>query len=205
MIGISQIVLSSIGGAIFTISINEIIKSANKRNDLRNQKNILIAFLDEIVIKYLNINLEQYKELLSDLGDDEKLFAQRKFTLSPMLNKNIFDFFERKDLIKIFNYCKKNSIVKVYHNFYEIEFLKNKSPFILLDNFKRETEDHYEVHKLRGEEFEEHLLYCANYKKDKQHFKDEMEINVQQIKSLIESFEEIKKELLNIEELTSDY
>lgn len=200
--GIENIFLSSVGGSALTIIINESIKYYKRRENLRKQKEIFIAFIDRIIIKYLEINIKQYKSLKSEVDNDWSLFEIRKMEESPMLNKNIFDFFEREDLIKIFSYCKKNSIVQVYHNFYEIDFLQGNSPSVLLNNFTDSIYNHVEQQK--GEDFYKHIENCVFYNNEKNRFKQQLNMYIQHAENLKKSFLEVKEELLEIEDLKID-
>ena len=200
--GIENIIFSSIGGSALTILINEFIKYYKRRENLRKQKEIFIAFIDNIIIKYLEININQYKSLKSEVDNDWSLFENRLMDESPMLNKNIFDFFEREDLIKIFSYCKKNSIVQVYHNFYEIDFLQDNSPSILLNNYKAAVYKHIDEHK--EEDFYKHIKNCPFYSNEKYIFTQQLHMYIQHAENLKKSFSEVKEELLEIEDLKID-
>lgn len=199
---IDDIIFSSIGGSVLTIFINESIKYYKRRENLRKQKEIFIAFIDNIIIKYLELNIKQYKSLKSEVDNDWSLFENRLMDESPMLNKNIFDFFEREDLIKIFSYCKKNSIVEVYHNFYEIDFLQGNSPSILLNNYKVAVYKHIDEHK--EEDFYEHIKNCPFYSNEKYIFTQQLDMNIKHAENLKISFSQVKEELLEIEDLKID-
>lgn len=203
MIGIEKLILSSIGGSIITIFINGCIKRFEKRENLKKQKKIFIQFIDNIIIKYLEKHVVEYNQILEEING-ENLFESRVMSVSPMLNKNIFDFFEKSDLIKIFSYCKKNSLVEVYHNFYEIEFLKANTPLIVLDVYLKKLDDHFGAHKIKNETFKDHIKWCAYYKQQSDDFILEVKMQRNHMIKLIESFNQIKNELQNIEELSDD-
>lgn len=200
--GFENIIISSIGGSVLTIIINEFIKYYKRRENLRKQKEIFIAFIDNIIIKYLEVNIKQYKSLKSEVDNDWSLFENRLMDESPMLNKNIFDFFEREDLIKIFSYCKKNSIVEVYHNFYEIDFLQGNSPSILLNDYKAAVYKHVDEHK--EEDFYNHIKNCPIYSNEKYSFKQQLDMYIKHAENLKISFLQVKEELLEIEDLKID-
>ena len=192
-------------GAAITFLITNFGKWVEKRNDLKKQNKIFIKFIDDIVIKYLTMYVEQYEKILEDIDKDE-LFDSRVMTTSPMLNKGIFDFFEKSDLIKIFAHCKKNSLVDVYHNFYEIDFLQKKSPFCILNKYIKKILAHFEKHKSENETLEQHKVWCGFYDQQRGIFTQEIEIQKKHSETLIESFKQIKAELESIDELNyEDY
>lgn len=199
MIGFEKLIYS-IGGSIITLLITSLIKQIEKRENLKKQTKIFIQFIDEIVLKYLEISITQYNELLNDINKEE-LFHPRVMTQSPMLNKGIFDFFDKSDLIKILSYCKQNSLVDVYHNFYEIDFLQMNSPSNILDIYLTKILNHYEERKKENETLQEHNLSCQYFKQQKQNFKEELIMQRDHCKNLIESFLQIKSELKSIDEL----
>lgn len=199
MIGIDKLIYS-IGGSIITLLITSLIKQIEKRENLKKQTKIFIQFIDEIILKYLLISIAQYNDLLNDINN-EKLFDARVMTQSPMLNKGIFDFFDKSDLIKILSYCKQNSLVDVYHNFYEIDFLQANSPSNILDTYLSKILNHYEEHKKENETLHEHNSTCQYFKQQKQNFKEEIIMQRDHSKNLIKSFLEIKSELKSIDEL----
>ncbi len=204
MIGIKQIILSSIGGASFTILLNSFIKYYEKIQDLKKKKSTLVKFIDDIIINYLKINIEQYDSILNDLNDDKKLFSTRKVTYSPMLNKGIFDFFSKEDLLKIFSYCKEVSLVDVYHYFYEIEFNQKNSAIEIFKDFKLEISKHFDIKKTIGENFLKHIENCSFYENKKMDLKRDLEIQKEHSKTLIQNFSLVREELNNIEELSNE-
>ena len=203
MVGIDKLILSSIGGSIVTIIINSFIKRHEKQENLKKQTKIFIQFVDNIIIRYLTIFVNEYNKIIEEI-DSDKLFEVRIMTESPMLNKNIFDFFEKTDLIKIFSYCKKNSLVEVYHNFHEIEFLQKNTPLIMLRAYTTEILDHYEKHKRENETLDDHKTWCEFYKQQKNHLIEDVKIQKTHMETLIESFNQIKNELIQIDELNDD-
>lgn len=203
MIGYEQILLSSIGGSVLTLSINELIKSYNQTKKLKRTSKVFIQFIDEIVIKYLNKNIQGYNELLN-INNNEEYFQTRTITLSPMLNKEIFGFFEKDDLVKLASEFKQKSIVDIYHAFYEIDFLQENSPWKIIEKFHLKIERHFTEHKKDGENFFEHLDWCQNYSSSKFDLIAELKIQKKHCEILISDFEDIKKEILQIDYLEDE-
>lgn len=201
MIGIEKL-LYSVGGSIITLVITGIVKLYEKQQNIKKQTKILIQFIDNIIIKYLKVSQEEYGKILEDI-DDDKLFDSRVMTKSPMLNKQIFDFFEKKDLMKMFNYCQDNSVVDLYHNFHEIDFLQQYSPYVLLKKYTTEILDHFDGNECKTDTFETRQN-CIFYQQKKEIFIREVEMQRSHTENLIKSFNQIKFELLNIEELNED-
>ena len=198
MIGLDKILLSSIGGSFITILINELIKSYNRKKKIKKTGKVLIQFIDQIIIKYLETNLLGYDSLLA-IKDDEKYYESRRITMSPMLNKNIFDFFDKDDLILLSNSFQKKTITDLYHSFYEIDFLQENSYWKLIKDFLEETQNHFETHKEENEDFFEHIKWCENYKDAKSIFISRMQIQREHTQKLIDEFKEIKKEISEID------
>ncbi|GEP52709.1 hypothetical protein FNO01nite_33810 [Flavobacterium noncentrifugens] len=195
MIGYEQILLSSIGGSAMTLFINELIKSYNKTQKLKRSSEIFVQFIDDIIIKYLKKNILGYDDLLN-VKSDEEYFKSRNVTLSPMLNKNIFDFFEKEDLIKISSEFKQKTIVDIYHAFYEIDFLQEHSHWRIIEKFRLKMKNHYEKHKKDNESFLEHIEWCQNFQGAKSDLVSELKMQKKHCEVLIKDFEIIKKEIL---------
>ena len=196
-------ILFLVFGAIVTLLVTNFSKWIEKQNHLKKQTEIFLEFVDNIILKYLNIYIAQYDKLLEDIDKDE-FFDSRLMTTSPMLNKGIFDFFEKSDLTKIFDHCKQNSLVDVYHNFYEIDFMQSNSPLLLLDKYRKTILDHFEEDKLHDETLEEHKVYCPFYKQQRELFIQEIKMYKKHSENLIESFTKVKTELKSIDELNND-
>lgn len=195
MIGYEQILLSSIGGSAMTLLINGLIKSYNRTQKLKRTSKILIQFIDDIIIKYLNTNIQGYADLLK-IKNNEEYFQDINVILSPMLNRNIFDFFEKDDLIKISSEFKQKSIVDIYHAFYEIDFLQENVHWKLIENFQQKMQNHYEKHKKDNETFIEHNERCQNFQSAKSSLISELKMQKKHCELLIKDFEIIKKEIL---------
>jgi len=195
MIGYEQILLSSIGGSAMTLFINGFIKSYNRTQKLKRTSKIFIQFIDEIIIKYLNKNIQGYIEILN-METDEEYFQARTVTLSPMLNKNIFDFFEKEDLIKISSEFKDKSIVDIYHAFYEIDFLQENSHWNIMNDFHSKLNKHYDKHKKENESLFDHIIWCQYYQRSKLELRQELEMQKLHCEELIKDFEIIKREIL---------
>lgn len=204
MIGLKAIFLSSVGGASLTLIVNGLIKQYDKLRNLQKQKKVFVEFIDKIILRYLKTNINQYQAFLDDIDEDEKIYGPRSVTHSPMLNRTIFDFFEKSDLIKIFNYSKNYSIADIYHLFYEIEFLQKKSPIVLLVELKSKMGKHYDEHKKGNEDFLDHVSWCQVARESKEHLKSELTTQKKHSEELLQTFENIKLELNSIEELNSD-
>jgi hypothetical protein len=134
MIGFEQLLLSSIGGATITILINRLIQFHEKSQNLKRQTKIFVKFIDDIIIKYLNVNIEAYEKLLSQILDEQDLFASRSFT----------------------------------------------------------------------ESFKEHLEWCDFYQRKKDHFRQDLSMQQNHAKKLLEEFRDVRNELTNINELNED-
>jgi hypothetical protein len=195
MIGYEQIILSSIGGSVVTLLISGLIKSYNRTQKLKRTSKIFIQFIDDIIVKYLNTNINGYEELLK-IKNDEEYFQGINVILSPMLNRNIFDFFEKEDLIKISSEFKEKSIVDIYHAFYEIDFLQENVHWKLIENFRQKMENHYEKHKKDYETFSDHNARCQNFQSAKSSLIKELKMQKEHCELLIKDFEIIKKEIL---------
>lgn len=204
MITIETIIFSSFGAAILNFIVNGIMKSYEKKKKIRKQTKIFIEFIDRIIIRYLNTNINQYQSMIDDLDKDFKIHDDRKVTESPMLSKEIFNFFEKDDLIKIFSYSKEYSIANIYHFFHEIDFLQKNSPKTLFENFTKDIDKHYIEHKEGNETFFEHILRCPYSIHLKKHFKSQLETQKNHSKELLELFESIKKEISSIDELIDE-
>ncbi|MEL1256220.1 hypothetical protein AAEO57_20735 [Flavobacterium sp. DGU38] len=194
--------LYTIAGSVITLIITGLIKHWEKQENLKKQTQTLLQFIDNIIIKYLTISEKECNQILLDIDKDE-LFDSREMYVSPMLNKNIFDFFEKKELMKIFSYCKQNSLVELYHNFYEIDFLQQRLPIIILEKYTEKILDHFDGKKCESDTFETRNN-CQYYQQQKRLFTREVEMRKNHTKALIESFIQIKTELKNIDELNDD-
>jgi|GEM_PF-6146083 len=197
---IEKLILSSIGGATFTLIINGLIKKYEKRENLKRQKKIFINFIDNNLIKDLEKYVAEYDSLIEDI-DKEIIFDGRAMSQSSMLRKHIFDFFEKNDLIKLFSYCKKFSIVDIYHIFYEIEYLSTQAPYVLYTNFISRIQKHFNEHRQGNETFFEHSQWCENYKQKRNDFLSAINIQRIHMLSIIDNFKEVRKELESIEDL----
>jgi hypothetical protein len=204
MIAFETILFSSFGAAILNLMVNGIIKTYEKKKKIRKQTKIFIEFIDRIIIRYLNTNINQYQSMIDDLEKDFKIHEARKVTESPMLSKEIFEFFEKDDLIKIFSYSKNYSIANIYHFFHEIDFLQKNSPKALFEDFTNALDKHYLKHKKGNETFFDHIQGCNNAQHQKIQFKSQLETQKNHTKELLEIFEDLKNELNSIDELIDD-
>ena len=204
MISFDQILLSSIAGSALTLLVSSSITRWKELNHLKKIKKVLQEFITGIILKYLELNLKNYKDLLQELENNEPIIKQRIITESPMLNKGIFDFFEKKDLLKLFSYCKKNSVVELYHNFHEIDHLQNNSILKLLDKYSSRIVKHYNTHKIGDETMDEHFDHCSNYFYYNEDFIIELKMFIEHTSNLIVSFNQFNDELKTINIFSGD-
>jgi len=204
MISVQTILLSSVGAALLNIAANALIKRHEQHKNLKLQTKIFIEFVDEIILKNLKLNVDQYNTLMEDAMIDDKIFESRSITHTPMLNRSILDFFEKRDLIKIFRHSEKFSIANIYHYFYEIEFLKDYSPDKLLADYIDDMNTHYDEHKKGNENFLEHMDWCKNASNAKEHFKNHLKLQKTHTEELYVQFQNVKNNLMSIEILQND-
>jgi hypothetical protein len=117
-------------GAIITIVIKFFAEKWSQAQRLNNQRKLLIDFIDDIIIRYCNVNVAEYDKVIEYFNEIEaKIIAE-----SPMLNRHIIDYFSKNDLVKIFS-VSKSKFTDFYNYLYEIEFLSNQCPSLLSENF----------------------------------------------------------------------
>lgn len=191
-------------GAAITLLFANLVKWQKKRSNLKKQTQLLSEFINDIIIKYLKISISEYEKLLLDIQTD-KIFKPKVVPTSPMLSKGIFDFFEKSDLTEIFSYCKKNSLVEVYHNFYEIDYLQTNSPLNILSRFHEKIRTHFEKFKGENETLKTHIeKYDDFFRHQQDFFIQETIMHKNHCEHLVESFEQIATELKSIDELNED-
>ena len=184
--------------AIFTLIFKFILDRrvlAIRRN---NQRVLLLNFIDDIIIKYCNINLKEFDKIIIKFDT----LINEPIIESPMLNKNIFDYFDKNDLIKILSFDPEIKFTDLYHYMYEIEFLKENSPSKIHSNFINYANNHIKKSlEEKNKDFNKeniltHFSECSNCKEKKETFISNIYIQKKHYENLKNDFEKIKISLM---------